>query len=78
MLKVAGATLDLFGSLSPETPFVVTFRNRGSFPSYAFSFQDDHGVTRYFSLGEDMQDGGFIVGELVLGDHLNNRKISDD
>lgn len=65
---VAGVTSTALDTLSPEEPFVVTFRNRGSFPSFAFSFTDDHGTTRYFSLGEDLQDGGFIVGELVLID----------
>ena len=64
---VAGDVLFSFEILSPEVPFVVTYIDRGSFPSYAISFADEFGLIRYFVLGSESQNesGSFVFRELV-------------
>jgi len=50
--------------LSPETPFVVTWRQWGIFPHRGISFVDENGTTRYFSIDMSTESGSLMFTEI--------------
>jgi len=66
-LSFIGDDITSFDTLSPDKPFVITYRDIGSHPSYAISFTDENGLIRYFVLGSVSQtgDGTFFFRELI-------------
>jgi hypothetical protein len=53
-------TLD---ELLPDKPFVVNWTEVGSLPQRGFSFVDENGVTRYFTISQSGYDGALIISE---------------
>ena len=50
-------------ALTPENPLLVKMTFFGDLPSYGFSFDDETGKTRYFSISLSGYDGSIIVNE---------------
>lgn len=50
-------------ALTPEKPLLVKMTFFGDLPSYGFSFDDETGKTRYFSISLSGYDGSIIVNE---------------
>lgn len=50
-------------ALTPEKPLLVKMTFFGDLPSYGFSYEDETGQTRYFSISLSGYDGSIIVNE---------------
>ena len=51
------------GELAPERPFAVAWVDVGLMPTRGFSFVDDKGATRYFSISSSGYDGSLLLIE---------------
>lgn len=56
-------TLYTLDSFSPEKPLVVNLTFFGDLPSYGFSYADETGATRYFSINLSGEDGSLLLNE---------------
>lgn len=52
-----------YGTIAPEMPISVMIEMVGDIPNNGFSFKDNTGKTRYFSISESGKDGSIVINE---------------